>query len=111
METINNMTYDPLNKFENSRRKMWQNLQFDFDLSDVTLVCEYKEIRAHKIVISSSSPVIKTILKQSNVQNPCIFFSGMKFQELENLVQYMYQGEVNIALFQNGFDHWTRRRY
>ena len=34
----------------------------DQDFSDVTLACEDKQIKAHKLIVSSSSPIIRNIL-------------------------------------------------
>ena len=38
------------------------------DFCDVTLACEDKQIKTHKVIISSSSPVLRNILKFN--QNP-----------------------------------------
>ena len=51
----------------------------------MVLACEGKLVNAHKVIISSSSPVLKNILKHSP-QNPFIYLTGVK-----------YQGEVAVA--------------
>ena len=52
-----------LNSFGSSVQNTWQQLQNEGDFCDVTLACEDKQIQAHKIVICSSSPVLKSIVK------------------------------------------------
>ena len=42
-----------LKDFEGKSKIYWQELQNEKDFCDVTLVCEDKQIEAHKLVISS----------------------------------------------------------
>ena len=85
------------NKFENNTKVTWQKLQSDKDFCDVTLACDGKQIHAHKIILSSSSPILKNILKQIPNPNPTIFLEGVRYKDLQNLLRYIYQGEVKIA--------------
>ena len=55
-----------LDEFERNIKTSWHKLQNEEDLFDVTLACEDKQIKTHKIIISSCSPVLKNILKVSN---------------------------------------------
>ena len=85
------------NKFENNTKVTWQKLQSDKYFCDVTLACDGKQIHAHKIILSSSSPILKNILKQIPNPNPTIFLEGVRYKDLQNLLRYIYQGEVKIA--------------
>merc|ERR1719186_874613 len=67
------------------------------DFCDVTLACEYNEIKTHKLIISFFSPVLRNILKSNQSSNQVIYLRKVKYRDLQNLVNFMYQGEVNVA--------------
>ena len=75
----------------------WQELQNETDFCDVTLACEDKQIKTHKVIISSCSPVFQNILKLNQNPNPLIYLRKVKYNDLQNLLTFMYQGEVNVA--------------
>ena len=45
-----------LNLCENNIATLWQELQIENDLCDITLACEDNQIKAYKIIISSYGP-------------------------------------------------------
>ena len=64
---------------------------------DVTLVSDDEQhISAHKLVLTASSELFKNILKKANHSNPMIFLSGYKSKDLLLVMDYIYQGEVQI---------------
>ncbi|XP_076622552.1 uncharacterized protein LOC143342492 isoform X2 [Colletes latitarsis] len=66
------------------------------DLVDVTLAVEGQLLQAHKLVLSVCSPYFKNIFKENPCQHPVIILKDMKYTEIESLLQFMYQGEINI---------------
>ena len=65
--------------------------------SDVTLVSDdKKEFQAHKYVLTASSPVLKHILLNNPHPHPIIFLRGVKQQELESILHFIYFGEVSF---------------
>ena len=44
-------------------KTFWQQLQFESDFRDVTLVCDDGHNQAHKLIISSYSPFLKILKK------------------------------------------------
>merc|ERR1719319_1694082 len=64
----------------------------------MTLACEDKVIKTHKVVISSCSPVLGNILKFNQNPHPLIYLRGVKYGDLQNLLTFMYQGEVNVLV-------------
>ena len=86
-----------LNEFENNVTASWRELQQETDFCDVTLACEDKQLNAHKFVISSCSSVLRNILKQYQTPHPLIYLRKVTYRDLQNLLQFMYQGEVNVA--------------
>lgn len=75
----------------------WQGIQIEQDLYDVTLGCEDKQIKAHKLIISSCSLVLKNIIKLNPNPHPLIYLRGVKYQDLRNILTFMYQGEVTVS--------------
>ena len=85
-----------LNSFGTDIETTWQQLQNEGNFLDVTLACDDKQIQAHKIVISSISPVLGNILKLNSNPHPFIYLRGVQYKDLVNLVNFMYQGEVSV---------------
>ena len=85
-----------LQDFESNIRNSWKDIQSQKDFCDVTLACDDKQITTHKFIISSSSPVFRNILKQNSNSHPFIYLRGVKYKDLFNLLNFMYQGEVDI---------------
>ena len=75
--------------------------------SDVTLVSDDKiPFQAHKCVLSASSPVLKTILLDNPQSHPLIYLRGVKHQELESILQFIYLGEA--TLYHNNIDRFIQ---
>ena len=77
-------------------------------LHDVTLVSDdHKEITAHKLVLSACSEYFKNIFKlHSNKPNvhPLICLDGITSNDLLSIMDYIYNGEVQI--FQDNLDRF-----
>ena len=76
---------------------MRRELQVDKDFCDVILACEDKQIKTHKVVISSCSPIFQNILKLNHILQPFIYLRRVRYKDLLNLVTFMHQGEVNVT--------------
>ena len=86
-----------LNDFGTNIKTSWKEFQDEEYFYDVTLACDELQIKAHKIIISSCSPVFKNILKHNPNKHPLIYLRGVKYSDLKNLLTFIYQGEVSIA--------------
>lgn len=67
------------------------------DLVDVTLSCEGKKIRAHKVLLSACSTYFRDVFKDNPCQHPVIVFKNVRFDDLLAIVEFMYQGEVSVV--------------
>lgn len=67
------------------------------DLVDVTLCCEGKKIRAHKMLLSACSTYFKDIFKENPCQHPVIIFRNVRYEDLWAIINFIYHGEVNIV--------------
>ena len=75
----------------------FRDLVTERHFADVTLVSDDQiQIPAHKIVLSTSSPVLKKLLLDNPHPHPMIYLSGVKHEQLESILQWMYFGETNV---------------
>jgi hypothetical protein len=90
-----NLTWD---QFEASVGNSFRDLLNDKDFTDVTLVTEDDEhIKAHKVVLSTCSPVLKNILIKNHHQHPLIYLSDIKSKAMKALVNFIYLGETEVG--------------
>lgn len=65
----------------------------------MTLVCDdQNQIQAHKVILSACSDFFRNILlRNAAVSQPFIFLDNVSFQDLENVISFMYNGETAIG--------------
>merc|ERR1712189_51161 len=67
------------------------------EFTDVTLVTEDKKhFKAHKVVLSASSPVFKEIIKDNLLSSPFIYLRGIQSHEIESILQFIYLGQATL---------------
>ena len=70
------------------------------NFADVTLVCDdKKQIQAHRNVLSACSGFFKDILLMNlqSVPHPVIFLKGVHSEELNAILQFVYEGQVYVG--------------
>ena len=79
-------------------REALQEMMSTSDFADVTLVTDDKQqIRAHRSILSTCSPVFKNILQyDNNNTNPVIYLRGIQHSEMESVMQFVYLGEARF---------------
>jgi len=85
------------NDFENNISSAFRELRDDKDFFDVTLACDDDQIQAHKVILSACSPFFRNILRRNVHQHPLLYLKGVKYTDLQSVLNFMYHGEVNIA--------------
>ena len=84
-------------EFDHKASKSYRDYIKDTDFTDVTLACDDNgRLEAHKLILSSSSPVLGQILVGNPHQHPLIYFRKVKFSCLQSLVQFIYLGQVEV---------------
>ena len=74
-----------------------EKLRDGSEFTDVTLVCEDgQQVEAHKVILASTSSLFMKILGKNRHSHLLIYMKGMKFDELNALVDYIYKGKVSI---------------
>lgn len=82
--------------YTNHITNAFDSLRSKEDFCDVTLCVEGRKIRAHKVLLSACSTYFKEIFKENPCQHPVIIFKNVKYDDLHNLIIYMYNGDVTI---------------
>ena len=85
------------NDFESNFSSYISELHNDKDFFDGTLACDYEQIQAHKLIISTCSPFFRNVLRRNPYQNPLLYLKGVRFTDLQAVLNFMYHGEVNVA--------------
>ena len=77
--------------------KKKSDLREDRDFSDVTLVCEdNQQVAAHRVVLSSCSPLLLSVLRSLRQPQPLIYFWGVRLGQLVAVLDFCYRGQVSV---------------
>ncbi|XP_034660151.1 broad-complex core protein isoform X1 [Drosophila subobscura] len=82
--------------FQENIASGFQNLYDRGDLVDVTLACDGKLLQAHKIVLAICSPYFQEIFTSNPCRHPIIILKDVSFNIMLELLEFMYQGVVNV---------------
>ena len=87
-----------LDRHEKSRASSLVDLWKKDAFLDVTIVCDDDQIDAHKLILSAASPLFQKMLlrNQNLVGRPLLYLKGTRRREMENLLEFVYRGEVNV---------------
>ncbi|NP_001104804.1 broad-complex core protein isoforms 1/2/3/4/5 isoform X1 [Bombyx mandarina] len=84
------------NNYQRSITSAFENLRDDEDFVDVTLACDGKSLKAHRVVLSACSPYFRELLKSTPCKHPVIVLQDVAYTDLHALVEFIYHGEVNV---------------
>ena len=86
------------NDYQSNISKSFQSLRDKEDFCDVTLVGDdFKQVKAHKVILSSCSEYFDNVLKANKKQpHPILCLEGLNFQDLQNVLDYIYNEELKI---------------
>ena len=93
------------NDFYSNVSKSFRLLRNENYLHDVTLVSDdHLKVSAHKLVLSACSDYFKDIFKNNQHSHPLICLEGMSSEDIQNIMDYIYNGEVQI--YQENLDRF-----
>ena len=93
------------NDFQVNVSKTFSTLRKEQDFYDITLLSDDGEaVSAHKVVLAASSEFFKSALRKADHSKPMIYLNGVDFKELNNILDYIYEGEVQ--LYQDDLDNF-----
>nr|XP_008201664.1 PREDICTED: zinc finger and BTB domain-containing protein 8A [Tribolium castaneum] len=84
------------NKHLENISKMFRKLYNDEQLADVTLCCKDGTIKAHKLILATSSPYFHRIFTENQREHPILIMHGISYQNLHDLIELIYKGNVDV---------------
>lgn len=94
------------NDFHSNLSQSFHALLEGEDLVDVTLAAGGQYVHAHKLILSVCSPYFKELFKMNPCEHPIVILKDVAHQELRQLLQFMYRGEVHVRRQElSGFLH------
>ena len=86
------------NDFSKDTMHAFSELLEDEHFTNVTLVTEgNKQIKAHKVVLSTFSPFFRELLiGNPHHQHPLVYLRGVKYEHLQSMVNFIYLGQTKI---------------
>ena len=86
------------NEFEQNIRVSFKALREEQKLFDVVLATDDgHQIQAHKVILSSGSDFFSNIFSKCNQPNMLIYLKGIAILELENITNFLYDGEAFVS--------------
>ena len=84
-------------KFQINAGNTLKMLLADTNYTDVTLACDDdKQIKAHKVILSSCSSFFQNLLLKNPHPNPLIYMKGITYAEMDSIVKFMYLGQTEV---------------
>lgn len=84
------------NNYQSSVVAVMRALLHDGAFLDVTLACDGRSLQAHRLMLASCSDFFSSLLKDNQTEHPIIFLRDVNFWELEAIMDFIYNGQVNI---------------
>jgi len=93
------------NNFQACTSSSFRQFRENSEFFDVSLCCDNGTgtllpvtLGAHKLILAACSPFFQRILSRvENQKSPFLFLKGIGLDELENLLDFMYNGEVTVS--------------
>ena len=86
------------NNFGRNAERTIRNLANDIQFTDVTLMSDDKRrIKAHKVILCSSSNFFNEILSETPTDHPLLFLKGIQYTELQAIVRFIYNGTTEVS--------------
>lgn len=67
--------------------------------TDVTLACDGKHFKAHKLVLAACSPYFEKIFKDHPTDHPIIYLNDVTADYMEKVMEFIYKGTTHLAAF------------
>ncbi|EEB18840.1 zinc finger protein and BTB domain-containing protein, putative [Pediculus humanus corporis] len=90
------------NNYQSNLTNVFDQLLQSESFVDVTLACDGRSIKAHKMVLSACSPYFRQLFFENPCQHPIIILKDINWPELKATVEFMYKGEINVSQDQIG---------
>ena len=93
--------------FEERAPFVMRQLREDKEFTDVSLgMDDGQTIRAHRVILSSSSPFFKKMLSKHAEKNPLIYLVGIPSSVVQSIIDFIYIGKCNVL--ENNLEDFVR---
>lgn len=77
---------------------VFARLQLHSSLVDVSLTCATGQtVRCHKVLLAAASPYFQQLFSENGAKHPVVILPQVELPELQNIVEYVYRGEVSLS--------------
>ena len=84
--------------FEANVRESFQLMREENSHCDVTLASEDGHaVSAHRVILAAGSDFFRGIFKQARPKDIFLYLKGVKQQELDNILDFLYNGQAHLA--------------
>ncbi|XP_067648462.1 protein bric-a-brac 1 [Eurosta solidaginis] len=90
------------NNYQSNLTSVFDQLLQTESLVDVTLACDGRSIKAHKMILSACSPYFQMLFAETPCQHPIVIMRDVNWCDLKAIVEFMYRGEINVSQDQIG---------
>ncbi|KAK8399975.1 hypothetical protein O3P69_002980 [Scylla paramamosain] len=84
------------NNYQSSVVGVLRSLLEEGQFVDVTLACDGRRLKAHKLMLSACSNFFRELLRENPSDHPIVFLRDVRFWELESIMDFIYNGQVNV---------------
>ncbi|GFV53642.1 protein bric-a-brac 2 [Trichonephila clavipes] len=81
----------------NNMMDVFKDLLSNELMVDVTLACDGLSLKAHKIILAACSPFFQSLFIDNPCKHPIVILNDMKYNDLKNIIEFIYNGEVNVS--------------
>ena len=86
------------NNFQSNISDVFSTLLEKEVFSDVSIVCEGRILKAHKLLLSASSVYFENIFSSTQHNgHPILILKDVKYEVMKALLIFIYKGEVNVS--------------
>ena len=87
-----------LSSFESNVRESFRLMREESSYCDVTLASDDGHtIDAHRVILTAGSEFFGEVCRQAGPSKLFLYLKGIKRQELENVVDFLYNGQTYLA--------------
>ena len=87
----------PRQEFDAEKSKVINDIFNKSQLGDVTLLNGKDEFIAHKLVLASVSPVLRSVFER-NSQSPLLFLRGTESRLIKSMLSFIYTGKASVEV-------------
>jgi len=85
------------NQFHQNIKEVFNEFREGQELFDVTLACDDgANIGGHKIILAACSSFFRSLFTENLHPHPWVYLKGISSVQLNSVIHFMYQGEVNV---------------